>query len=225
MTARTHPLEAGFTVVELAIAMVVLVVVSGAVITFSVNKTIEAARVSTRADLLTNAQIGLDRMANDIRLSSKADDANRWSDNNAPGAPSNTYSWQSNASTLILAASAQTSDGTILFDDKADYITTKNNYIYYLSGGTLYKRILAAPVSNNSAVTTCPPSLATASCPADKTVLTDVKSFSIKYYDTLNQQVDPASARSIQLSVQLSATSFGQAITTNYTTRMVFRNG
>lgn len=222
---RQDSKEAGFTLVELIVAMVVLVVVSGAVITFSVNKTIEAARVSTRADLLTNAQIGLDRMANDIRLSSKADDTNRWADNNSPSSPTNNYGWQSTSTTLVLATSAQTSDGTILFDDKADYITTKNNYIYYLSGGTLYKRILAAPVSNNSAITTCPPASVTASCPSDKIVLTNVKSLSVKYYDTLNQQVDPASARSIQLTVQLGTTSFGQAITTNYTTRMVFRNG
>jgi len=217
--------EAGFTVVELVIAMVVLVMVTGAVITFSVGKTIEAARVSTRADLLTNAQIGLDRMANDIRLSSKADDANRWPDSHSPTSPGSDYGWQSNTSTLVLATSAQTSDGTILFDDKADYITTKNNYVYYLSGSTLYKRILAAAVSGNSAVTTCPPASATSTCPADKMVLTDVNSFSIKYYDTLNQQVDPASARSIQLTVQLKVTTFGQPIIANYTTRMVFRNG
>lgn len=217
--------QAGFTIVELITVIVVLVIVSAAVVTFSVNNTITAARVSTRADLLTNAQIGLDRMANDIRLSSKADDNNRWADNNSPTSPSNNYGWQSTGTTLILATSAQTSNGTILFDDKADYITTKNNYIYYLSGGTLYKRILAAPVSGNSAVTTCPPSQATTSCPADKVVLTNVNSLSIQYFDNLNQQVDPASARSIQLTVQLGSTSFGQAITANYTTRMVFRNG
>lgn len=217
--------QGGFTIVELITVIVVLVIVSAAVVAFSVNNTIEAARVSTRADLLTNAQIGLDRMANDIRLSSKADDNNRWADSNSPTSPSNNYGWQSSSSTLILATSAQTSNGTILFDDKADYITTKNNYIYYLSGGTLYKRILAAPVTGNSAVTTCPASLATASCPADKVVLTNVNSLSIQYFDNLNQQVDPASARSIQLTVQLGSTSFGQAITANYTTRMVFRNG
>lgn len=225
MNIRKLDTAAGFTLVELIAAMLVLVVVSGAVVSFTVNKTIQAARDSTRADLLNNAQVGLDRLANDIRLSSKADDNNRWDDAHAPSAPSNDYSWQSNSTTLILASSAQTSNGTILFDDKADYITTKNNYIYFLRGTTLYKRILAAPAAGNSATTTCPAASVSSSCPADKIVLTNVTSFSVQYYDTLNAQVDPASARSIQLTVQLKATTFGQPITTTYTTRMVFRNG
>lgn len=205
--------------------MVVLVVLSAGIVSFTVTKTIEAARTSARADLLSNAQIGLDRMANDIRLSSKADDNNRWPDNYAPNAPSDLYSWQSNSSTLILATSAQTSNGTILFDDPADYITTKNNYIYYLQNGTLYERILAASKTGNSAVTTCPPADATSSCPADKTIMTDISSFTVTYYDTYNQQVDPASARSIGLSVTMSTTRYGQAISATYNTRMVFRNG
>lgn len=216
--------QSGFTLVELIISMTVLTVVSAAVVSFTVSKTIQTARDATRADLLNNAQIGLDRMANDIRLSSKADDSNRWADTNGP-ISGNSYSWQSNSSTLILASSAQDSSGNILFDDKADYITTKNNLIYYLKDGTLYKRVLAAPATGNSAITTCPPASATASCPADKTILTNVSSLTVLYYDTLNQQVDPGSARSIQLNVQLKETTFGQPITANYSTRMVFRNG
>jgi prepilin-type N-terminal cleavage/methylation domain-containing protein len=216
--------QSGFTLVELVASMVVLTLVSAAVVSFTVSKTIQTARDSTRADLLNNAQIGLDRMANDIRLSSKADDANRWADVNGPTS-GNSYSWQSTSSTLVLATSAQDGSGNILFDDKADYITTKNNFIYFLKGGTLYKRILAAPATGNAAVTTCPSTAVTASCPIDKTILTNVSSLSILYYDTLNQQVDPASARSIQLNVQLKQTTFGQPITANYSTRMVFRNG
>ena len=216
--------QSGFTIVELVAAMAVLTIVSAGVVSFTVTKTIQTARDSTRADLLNDAQIGLDHMANDIRLSSKADDANRWADVNGPTS-GNSYSWQSTSSSLILATSAQDSHGNILFDDQADYITTKNNFIYFLKGGTLYKRILAATKTGNSAVTTCPVAIATGSCPADKTVLTNVSSLTVQYYDTLNQQVDPANARSIQLNVQLKQTSFGQQITANYSTRMVFRNG
>lgn len=216
--------QSGFTLVELIISMVVLTVVSAAVVSFTVSKTIQTARDSTRADLLNDAQIGLDRMANDIRLSSKADNTNRWADVNGP-ISGNSYSWQSSSNTLVLASSAQDSNGNILFDDKADYITTKNNFIYFLQNGTLYKRTLAAPATGNSAVTSCPSANASASCPADKTILTNVSSLTILYYDTLNQQVDPASARSIQLNVQLKETTFGQPITANYSTRMVFRNG
>jgi prepilin-type N-terminal cleavage/methylation domain-containing protein len=216
--------QSGFTIVELVAAMAVLTLVSAGVVSFTVSKTIQTARDSTRADLLNNAQIGLDHMANDIRLSSKADDANRWADVNGPTS-GNSYSWQSTSSTLILATSAKDGSGNILFDDKADYITTKNNFVYFLKSGTLYKRVLAATVSGNSAKTSCPVASATASCPADKIILTNISSLSVQYYDTLNQQVDPANARSIQLNVQLKQTTFGQQIKANYSTRMVFRNG
>lgn len=224
MSSPIHS-QAGMTLAELMVVMVALGLLSASIVGFTMSKTIESARATVRANLLANAHMGLDRMANDIRLSSKADNNNRWPDTNSPNSPSNDHSWASNSTTLVLASAAQKTNGTILFDDVADYITTKNNYVYFLKNNTLYKRILAAPVADNSAKTTCPSAIANSSCPADKIVLTDISSFSIQYYDNLNQLVSPDSARSVQLTVQLSKKSFGDTITAKYTTRMVFRNG
>lgn len=217
--------QAGFTIVELVISMTLIVILGGGIVGFTVSKLVQSTLQTAKSDMLNDAQLGLDSVANDIRLSSKADTNNRWQDSYAPNAPSDPLSWQSNATTLVLATSAQDSSQNILFDDKADYITTKNNLIYFTRSGTLYRRLLAAPVANNAATTTCPAASASATCPADKVLLTNVSQFTVQYFDSLNQEVSPSDARSIQLTVQLQATKYGTPLTVRYTTRMVFRNG
>lgn len=217
--------QAGLTIIELSIALVVTALLATIVIGFSVDKLRQSSLQNIRYQLLSNAENGLNTVTNDIRLATSADDNNRWQDANAPGAPGNELSWTSDSDTLVLATAAQDSSGNIIFEDTHDYVSAKNNVVYYLNGGSLYRRMLAAPVSGNSATTTCPPSQTTANCPGDKDVLDDVSSFSVQYYDGDNQQVDPAAAHSVQLNVQLMQHKFGQDISVNYTTRMVFRNG
>lgn len=213
------------TLVELTVAMVVSGLVVAAILGFMTSNLSTSSVETARADLLSEAHIGLDRAANDIRLSTSADDNNRWQDNNAPAAPSDTLSWQSNASTLILATSAEDKNGNIIFEDALDYITVKNNLIYFVKDGVLYRRTLAAPATDNKAVTTCPASAASSTCPADTVVLQNVTSFTVKYFNGQNQQVSPTDARSIELDVSISKTRFSRPITAEYTTRMVFRNG
>src|SRR5581483_1667910 len=152
-----------------------------------------------------------------------ADDDNRWQDSYAPVAGS-PYSWQSNSTTLILATAAVSTSGNILWQDANNYIPYKNNVIYFLQNGTLYKRILAANVANNSAITSCPAAHATASCPADRVMLQNVSSFSVAYHDGNGSNVTPSNARSVVLTVALSKTEYNQALTANYTAQMVFRN-
>jgi len=217
--------QRGVTIVELAVALVLTTIMVGIIIGFAVDKQQQSSQQTIKNDLLTNAETGLNTVANDIRLSARADDNNRWQDANAPGAPSNQLSWQSNGNTLVLATAAQDSNHNILFDDVHDYVTTKNNYVYFVSNHTLYKRTLAASKAGNAAKTTCPASLATSTCPADKEILDNVNSFAIQYYDGDNQTVTPSNARSVQLTVQLLVHKYNQDFTTDYTTRMVFRNG
>lgn len=221
---RLRTNSSGMTLVELVVALVLTGLIVGVVMDFSIAKLRQSSVESIKNSLLSNAETGLDRVANDIRLATHADGNNRWQDNFAPGAPGNLLSWQSNSTTLVLAIAAQDSSGGILFDDAHDYVTTKNNVIYYLQDGSLYRRILAAPVSSNAAVTTCPSPDASSSCPADALVLQNVSSLTIRYFDGTNQQVDPADARSVELAITLKVHKFGQDLTASYTTRMVFRN-
>jgi type II secretory pathway component PulJ len=217
--------ESGLTIVELSIALVITAILATIMIAFSVDKLEQNAIQNTQYDLLTNAETGLDTVANDIRIANSADDNNRFPDPYAPGAPSNELSWASNSTTLVLAIAATDKSRNILWQDAHDYISYKNNIIYYLSNGTLYRRVSADPsITGDSAIDTCPVAHATSSCPADGDILDNVSSFSIQYYNAQDQQVDPASARSVQLSVTLLVHKYNQNITSNYTTRMVFRN-
>lgn len=217
--------EDGLTIIELSIALMVTAVLATIMIGFSVDKLEQSSIQSTQYNLLTNAETGLDTVANDIRIANSADDNNRYADPYAPGAPSNELSWTSNSTTLILAVAATDKSRNVLWEDAHDYISYKNNVIYYLSNGTLYRRVSIDPAATgDSLADTCPPAHATASCPADGDILDNVSSFSVQYYNADNQQVDPASARSVQLSVTLLVHKYAQNISESYTTRMVFRN-
>jgi prepilin-type N-terminal cleavage/methylation domain-containing protein len=215
--------QAGFTLPELLIAMIVAVFMSAVIIGFMDNGLRANVIAQAQQQLLSNAQLGLDYAAKDIRLSANADDTNRWPDANAPN-PADQYSWQSDGSTLILATAAQDASSNILFDDPSKYITAKDNHIYFVSNGTLYRRILASTISGNAAVTTCPPASASSSCPVDKTVLQNVSSFTVIYIDGSGNQVTPSNARSILLSVTLDIHKYNQDVTASYQEQMVFRN-
>lgn len=215
----------GYTLVEvsiaLAIAAALIITLMGFALTSLVNYTVAAAR----SEVLSETQAALDIVNNDIRLSASADQNNRWEDTHAPGAPGNLYSWQSDGDTIVLATVAEDDDGDILFADSAQYISHKNNTIYFLENGILYKRVLAAPsVAGNVATTTCPAAAVTASCPADRALLHNVTNFDVQYLDGENNEVTSTNARSVEITISSSTRKYGQDVAATYTTRTVFRN-
>lgn len=216
--------SSGMTLVELLITVTLVAIVSLTLANFTANWLKQSAVTQARTDLLTNAQSGLDLIGNDIRLSGAADQNNRWPDDNAPGAPGNKLSWQSNSNTLVLASVAMDSHQNVIFSDSSQYVSEKNNQIYFVNNKTLYRRTLASIVAGNSAVTTCPSTTVTSTCPADKIVATNVDSFSVQYYDADGSQVTPPNARSIGLSISMSSKQYGQTTNISDSTRMVFRN-
>jgi prepilin-type N-terminal cleavage/methylation domain-containing protein len=212
----------GFTLVELVLTITLVSILSLVLADFVAGWLQTSDLAQARANLLTNAQSALDNVTDDIRLSGSADENNRWPDPNAPGA--NDFSWQSNASTLVLARIATTAQREVIFSDPAQYITEKDNVVYYVSNKALYRRIIAADDPNTSAISTCPPASATASCPADSLVARDVTAFSISYYDADDQVVIADEAQAVQLAITLSYANGGRTVTADYNTRMVFRN-
>lgn len=216
--------ESGFTLVELVTSITLIGILTGLVVAFGVNGLANYNYSYNRSVLLDQAHLGLNSVNETILQSATADNNNRVQDTNGPGAPSNLFGWQSDADTLILATAAEDNGDNILFEDEAQYISYKDNVIYYLDGNALKRRVLAADVPNNSAVTTCPESAASASCPADKTIMDDVDSFTVRYYDSQNQEVTPENARSIELEINLSKEVQNRNIGATYTTRTVFRN-
>lgn len=214
----------GFTLVEGLVAISVTSLVVLVVTVFMINNIQESTLATARQNMLREVQQTLDLAANDIRLSANADTNNRWPDNNGPSGSSNLYSWASNSSTLVLATAAEDQSGTVIFSDPQNYVTVKNNIIFFVQNNTLYKRTLAADDSNNASKTTCPAATASSACPADKELLTNVQSFTVTYLDGQNQSVIPTNARSIELRAQTSKQLYSQTVRADYTTKMVFRN-
>ena len=211
----------GFTLTEALIAVSVMAILLTIIANFSITSLSNSTITTAQANLQGESQIAMDSIINDIRLSSGADDSNRWPDINNSGGD---YAWQSDAANLVLAKAVLDGADNIIFADPAQYISEKNNVIYFVKDKVLYKRVLASPVANNSSRTTCPKASATTACPADRELLTNVTEFSIKYFNGDEQEVTPTDARSIELTVKTSVKKFSRNITSDYTTRAVFRN-
>lgn len=219
-----HLKQNGFSVVELLVVITVTTILVIVISTFLITNLQQSTIATLKGTMLNEAQQSLDLAANDIRLSANADTNNRWPDTNGPGGSANPLSWQSNNNTLVLATAAEDRDGTVIFTDTKNYITEKNNSIYFVKDGTLYKRTLASVVANNSAKTTCPAAKATPSCPADKALLHNVTNFGVTYKNGDDIAVSPSDARSVELAVTVSKPMYQRDISVNYKTRMVFRN-
>ncbi len=215
----------GYTLIELLIATVVTALVIIGVLTFLTRTLTNNSIRQTQADLLREAQLTLDVLTKDVRLSANIDDNNRWADPNSPNAEAtNGLGWEAGPSTLILASAAEDINRNILFQDATHYITEKNNIIYFVRDGSLYKRTLAANVANNSDVTTCPPESAGSDCPADRQLVNNVESFSIKYFNNMDEEVEPSQARSVEVRLSLKKFKYNRDVTAQYATRTVFRN-
>lgn len=178
-----------------------------------------------KADLLREAQLSLDVIVKDIRLSGGADPVNSVADTNSPGASENFgIGWESNDNTLVLSRSAEDNNRNILFQDANRYVTEKDNVVYFVNEGSLYKRTLAADVESNRRRTSCPKDSSSESCPADLQLVKNVSNFTLKYFDGMNNEVEPEQAQSVEASLDLSVNKFGKNIEANYKTRTVFRN-
>jgi prepilin-type N-terminal cleavage/methylation domain-containing protein len=219
----SRPKNSGFTLVEALISISVISIITLFITGYILSSVQQSALATKRDTLIKETELSLDAVATDVRLSANADQNNRWPDAHSPGG-ANQFGWQSDSSTLVLATAAQNQAGNIIFSDPHNYITQKNNIVYFVQNATLYKRVIAAPVTGNKALTTCPANIASSGCPADKDLLHDITLFDIKYLDGQNQAVTPTDARSIEIHVKVTKSAFKQPVKADYTTRMVFRN-
>lgn len=217
--------QEGFTLIEMLTATLVSAIILIGMMTFMVNSMVNNSVTSARADLLREAQLALDVIVKDIRLSASVDINNRISDANSPdAATTGGLGWGSDQDTLVLATAAEDTSGNIIFADAAHYITEKNNIVYYITDAKLYKRTIAADLPNNDFITSCPPEIATSVCPADRLSIDNAQNLTFRYFDASNIEVDPVAARSVEVELRLYDVKYGRPVEVSYKTRTVFRN-
>ncbi len=213
----------GYALVELTIATAIISAIIMLLMSFMSVRISDYAAKSARSDIQFQSQKALDIISRDIKHSASVDGQNRWSDNYAPSSPSNNYSWVSDSDTLILAHPAISNSGQVLFQDAQGYVSYKDNFIYFIKDNVLYKRILAASVPNNRAITTCPSG--TTGCPPDIKLAENVESMIIAYYATGEEQgSDPAPSRSVDVTLKVNKKVFGKNIIEEKRENTTFRN-
>lgn len=222
--------EFGFSLLELMIATLVIGILSITVSGFYVNRLIDASRTFTQTSLQSNTKQAVDIIVRDIKSAQTVETSNRWPDANAPSAPADPYSWLStvsNPSTLVLATPAVDASGNLLYVDLLHNVLQTNDVIYFVepAGKILYRRIVANPASGNVAKTTCPPALATPSCPVDAKVVEDVANLKVSYLDSNGASTtNPDLAGSVVFTLQQSRVKFGATYKSVLTSQATMRN-
>lgn len=212
----------GFTLVELVVVTAVISIMSILIANFVAGRIKDNAIKNAQADLQLQTQLALDNVNREIQTSANVDGTNRWEDQNPP-TTGNPYSWSSDGDTLVLANPTIDTNEQVVFEDPQAYISYKDNIIYFVSGGTLFRRTLAAPVGGNKRSTTCPQEVE--NCPQDDALLAaNIEDFEIHYYDASDNEVTPADARSVAVRLKVSKEIYGRTLEVDETVRSVFRN-
>ncbi len=214
----------GITLIELIVVTAVTGILIAIILSFFSDKIVANAIASARSKLLMDAQISLEVINQDIKHSARVDEINRWPDSHAPDSPADDYSWVSNGEVLILASPVVDSNNNFIYEDPFAYITHKNNLVYFLDNGNLYKRILAADVEGNAAGTTCPSG--TTGCPSDTLLASNVSNFTITYFSFEDEEVSPEdeNARSVRVDLSISDRVYSRDLQADFSIRGVFRN-
>lgn len=212
----------GFTIVELMISITIIGIVSVGVLGILTNYLVILTRNAIATDMTADSQNLLRATVEELRYGAGVRQTNTITDANAPSGGWNT----SNANfVIIIAMPALDNDDDYIIDPLTGQ-PYNNEFVYFKSGNNLYKRILAHPsATGNALVTTCPKSLASASCPADRYLVDTIDDMVFTLYDQ-NDAVttDPLLARSVKIDLSLSKDTFGSPLSLDYSIQTTLRN-
>jgi hypothetical protein len=214
--------SSGFSVTELAISITVAGILAMALFTATFYYFVDTTQAGTTTDLALESQTILTQLTEDIRLADSIASTNSISD---PHAPVGGWHTSDPSNIVIIESPAVDSGRNIIYNDSTGF-PYSNEYIYFLSANSMYKRILANPSAvGNIAKTSCPAGQSTSSCPPDRLFSSNTGNLSFTLYDYAGATTaDAAKARSVLLQVDMAKKSFGKNITLNNSTRVTLRN-
>jgi len=221
-TNHQRKLQAGFTIPELMISITLIGIISigifAAIIYYFANMT----RNNIFAEMSVSSQNFLRTTVEELRYGAGVRQNNTITDSNEPIGGWDT---SNDSFVIIIAVPAK--------DSNQDYIINpstnepyNNELVYFRQGNTLYKRTLADPdATGNTLKTSCPASLASSSCPADRKLLENLNTIQFTLYDQDDVEInDPLLARSIEIDLNVRSDSFGQPQSLDNSIRTTLRN-
>lgn len=214
--------QTGFTITELVLAIAVAGILAVAIFEATFDYYTDVSRAQTSTDLALSSQSILSQMTSDIRLADAISNTNSITD---PNAPSGGWQTSNPSNVIIIESPALNSSRDIIYDPDTGF-PYRNEFIYFVSGGSMYKRVLAnTAAAGNTAVTTCPADKSSASCPPDALFSDHVNNLSFTFYDSSdNTTADATQARSVLLEVDLGQDVYGRNVALNNQARITLRN-
>lgn len=214
--------QGGFTIVELNITMALMAIVAVSFLAIFTNFLVASSRTNATIEMTSESQNLLRVMVEELRYGAGVRQTNSITDPNGPGGGWNT----GNANFVIITAvPAQDSSNQYIIDPVTGgpYL---NEFVYYKSGTKLYKRTLAHPsATGNKLKTSCPESLASSSCPADRELAENIDTMSFTLYDQDDVlTTDAVNARSIKIDLSLQKKTFGSPLIFDNSIRITLRN-
>jgi prepilin-type N-terminal cleavage/methylation domain-containing protein len=200
--------QTGFTLIELITVMAVTLVLSGMIVSFALDYWGNSANIQADMQTLTdrlNAQDELRQLiapSNGLIIQNSIPDLHPLvpDPTNSTGQywipihaiPGNYPVGSSGTITPLIYFQRPSEDKThtIIMNGAAPY---DDEYVIYLNGSTdqMLLRTLANPnVTNNIATTSCPPALASGSCPADKVIISNLSSVDLRYFSRSGNTID-----------------------------------
>lgn len=214
--------QAGFTLVEMTVAVSVMAIIGVVFLGIVANYFVVISRNNELAEMTIQSQNLLRTTVENIRFGDGVRQTNQNPDANAP-----TGGWNTSNSSfvIIIAVPALDSSKQYIIDPNtgSPYM---NELVYYKSGSTLMERILANPsASGDTLHTTCPSNLVTSTCTADPTLANYVNSMTFTLYDQDAVQTSVATnARSVAINLSMQRNAPGNPITVSNNIRVTLRN-
>ncbi|HSX27284.1 MAG TPA: type II secretion system protein [Patescibacteria group bacterium] len=214
--------QSGLTIVELLVSVAIAAILASVLLAINLQFFGNVMQSQISAELAVESHFVLEAMVEDIRLADGITVTNSLADANGPAGG---WSTSDSANRLVLKSPAINSSRDIIYDDSTGF-PYRNELVYFMSGKMLYRRTLKnGGASGNIAVTTCPASTASSSCPVDKQYTTYINDMTFTFYDTANAvTTDPTLARSIKVGINMSRKAFGKTITFNNSIQTTLRN-